>query len=490
MAKNKILLSVFLLTAFFAFSGRVDAAVLRMKPPQSEVTVGNIANIQVTVDTLGKVINNAESVIQFPTDLLEVVSINKTSSIFSLWVENPSFSNSAGQVTFNGGVPNPGFQGSNGTIVSIVFRAKKAGTASVLFLNSAVRENDGLGTDILSAAVPASISILPAPAPSAPAPAVPASGSTSATSAKSDLLAHITSSTHPDQTKWYGLSHVVLDWTNAQGVSAVRLGYDTNADGTPGVLYNDPISHKELQLNDGIWYFHVQEKGSSGWGPISTFRIQIDTTPPDPVVLKFPNGATTATSTIAVSFATTDVQSGIDHYRLTVDGNSFNVNSAEGSGIYALAAGDAGTHTLAVTAYDKAQNSISAEQQFTTVGVPEKPSTPAWGSLAWLIANYLALVLLALVALAAVVYVGWYLLHRFHNFRRRIVNKEERMHLLIHRQFNELKTAIADEVTALEHIKSKRKLTVEEERLINRLQKLIDQSESTIERELESVLKK
>lgn len=482
--KNNIFISVFLLAASFAFYGSADAAVLHMTPSQTEVTVGNIVTVQVIVDTAGKVINNAESVIQFPTDLLEVVSISKASSIFSLWVENPSFSNATGQATFNGGVPNPGFQGSNGTVVSIVFRAKKVGTASVLFLNAAVRENDGLGTDILTATAPAAITIAAAvwtPAPSTvPAAPVPEPNA---------LLARVTSSTHPDQTKWYNGSRVVLDWTNAQGVSAVRLGYDTNADGIPGVLYTDPISHKELQLNDGIWYFHVQQRGQSGWGPVATYRIQIDATPPSPVVLEFPNGATTATSTIAVSFTTTDSLSGIDHYRLAVDGSSSIISSQEGSGIYALPSGDAGTHTLTVTAYDKAQNAVSAEQQFTTIGSATPPA-PEWGSLAWLIANYLALLLLLLVALAFLIFIGWYLWHRFHNFRKRIVNREERMRIVVHRQFNELKDAIADEVTALEHIKSRRALTVEEERLINRLQKLIDQSESTIDKELENVLKK
>ena len=99
--RNKIFVVVFLFITFFAFSEQADAAALRMKPSQAEVTVGNIVRIQVAVDTQGKVINNTESVVQFPTDLLEVVSLDSASSIFSLWVENPSFSNTTGQVTFN-----------------------------------------------------------------------------------------------------------------------------------------------------------------------------------------------------------------------------------------------------------------------------------------------------------------------------------------------------------------------------------------------------
>ncbi len=164
---KKIFNLVSLVFIFFVFGLKSEAAVLWARPSQSEVSVGNIISIQVTVDTSGKVINNAESIIQFPRDLLEVVSIDKKTSIFSLWVEEPSFSNTSGQVTFNGGVPNPGFVGGNGNIISVVFRAKKPGVASVIFSNSAVRENDGLGTDILSGVAGSEISIV-APKPVEP----------------------------------------------------------------------------------------------------------------------------------------------------------------------------------------------------------------------------------------------------------------------------------------------------------------------------------
>ena len=71
---KKILNSLLLVFIFFVFGIKSEAAVLMMKPSQSEISVGNIINIQVAVDTLGKFINNAESIIQFPKDLLEVVS--------------------------------------------------------------------------------------------------------------------------------------------------------------------------------------------------------------------------------------------------------------------------------------------------------------------------------------------------------------------------------------------------------------------------------
>src|SRR3989344_4368368 len=105
--KNKRYILIFSLVLFVFSFGTAEAATLFIKPTQTEVSVGNIVHVQISVDTSGKVINNAESIVQFPKDLLEIVSLDKTASIFSLWVEEPSFSNSIGQATFNGGVPNP-----------------------------------------------------------------------------------------------------------------------------------------------------------------------------------------------------------------------------------------------------------------------------------------------------------------------------------------------------------------------------------------------
>jgi len=132
------------------FTNKIEAASLLLQPTASTISVGNIVSIKIIVNTQSQVINNAEATIQFPTDLLEVISTTKSSSIFNLWVEEPSFSNSTGRVTFNGGVPTPGFNGSNGYVATVTFKARKQGTASVIFTDGAVRANDGLGTDVLT----------------------------------------------------------------------------------------------------------------------------------------------------------------------------------------------------------------------------------------------------------------------------------------------------------------------------------------------------
>ena len=120
-----------------------SAATLYFSPSSGNFSVGNILTTSVLVNTQSQAINNSDAVINFPASLLEVVSVSKSGSVFSLWVEEPAFSNSAGTITFNGGLPTPGFNGTAGKIVNIVFRVKSAGSASLIFSSAAVRANDG-----------------------------------------------------------------------------------------------------------------------------------------------------------------------------------------------------------------------------------------------------------------------------------------------------------------------------------------------------------
>ncbi len=128
---------------------RADAATMSLNSSVVKVTEGSTFTVSVSVNTQGKTINNAEASISYPNDIVEVVSLGYGSSIFTLWAEVPSFSNSNGVISFNGGIPNPGYTGSGG-VMSVTFRAKKVGNASIALSGVAIRENDGLGTNIFS----------------------------------------------------------------------------------------------------------------------------------------------------------------------------------------------------------------------------------------------------------------------------------------------------------------------------------------------------
>lgn len=75
--------------------------------------------------------------INFPKNLVEVVRIDKTGSFITNWVEE-FFSNTTGEISLTGGVPNPGINtnNTNSLMATIVFKAKAGGTANVNFLDT------------------------------------------------------------------------------------------------------------------------------------------------------------------------------------------------------------------------------------------------------------------------------------------------------------------------------------------------------------------
>src|SRR3989344_4010226 len=110
-----------------------------------------LSNFTVTIkaDSLGEPVNAVRGVLTFPRDRLEIIGISKIGSILNLWVEEPRFSNVDGTLKFQGGVPNPGFMGSGGTVLHVIFRAKSAGATSLILKEGEGLANDGKATNIL-----------------------------------------------------------------------------------------------------------------------------------------------------------------------------------------------------------------------------------------------------------------------------------------------------------------------------------------------------
>src|SRR3989344_2914171 len=158
----KIIL-LFFLIVFAPFF--VNAANLGLSPSTVSRTVGSTFSVSVYVSSADKAMNAASGVISFPTDKLGVVSVSKTNSVMNLWVQEPTFSNTRGTVNFEGIALNPGYTGSQGTIITITFRTKSAGQANIKFSSGSVLANDGVGTNILIGFSNANITIQPIPSP-------------------------------------------------------------------------------------------------------------------------------------------------------------------------------------------------------------------------------------------------------------------------------------------------------------------------------------
>lgn len=148
--KNKIYFLILIALFFFANFSSVFAADISCVSDKLSVIENQTFTVNVNINTKGVYINNAEGVVSFPKDLLSAESVSVNGSIFSMWVEQPKLSNITGLVSFNGGIPTPGFNGAKGKVVSILFKAKKTGIAKISFSSANVYANDGMGTDITS----------------------------------------------------------------------------------------------------------------------------------------------------------------------------------------------------------------------------------------------------------------------------------------------------------------------------------------------------
>lgn len=350
--------------ALFSVASAAQGASLYFSSPSGSYTVGSALSVSVYVSSADQAMNAASGVISFSQDTLEVTSLSKSGSIFTLWVQEPSFSNSAGAVNFEGIVLNPGFTGADGKIITINFRVKAAGAALVSFSSGSVLANDGSGTNILTSLGNAQFN-LGDTAPSAPA--VPETITPSAVSG-APSAPKISSPTHPDPNKWYSKKDAKFTWSLPNGVTAVRLLYDKSPHSQPTVLYTSPIAEKEINdIKDGISYFHVQLENKSGWGGVSHFRFQIDTQPPEPMSIRFVDGDETENPRPVVIFSTTDSLSGIGYYTIKIgEGDFFSVApEIVESNPYTLHPQDPGKRTILIQAFDKAENHSTATKEFT-----------------------------------------------------------------------------------------------------------------------------
>lgn len=376
IVRRAFALTALLSTFYFLFFTPAFAATLSLSPSSGSVTQGETVTVNVLVGSSDQAMNAASGIVAFPSDKLEVLSVSKAGSVATLWVQEPSFSNSVGTVSFEGVVLNPGFTGASGKIVTITFRGKSEGVAKLSFSSGSVLANDGQGTEILTGSSGATLTVQKASSASSPAKkeSTPASSSSprSETPSKSESASiTITSSTHPDQAKWYRDNSPEFSWTLPKGALEVRTIVSESPRTTPSIRYAPPISEKAVtDLPDGTFYFLLQVRTSAGWGPIAKFQVNIDKTPPEKFRIKFPHGVSGLKPQPVILFDTVDKISGIDHYEVKVgDGGPKRTLASADSNPYVLPKLEPGSYTVAVAAFDRADNVTSAEEKFEIEGI-------------------------------------------------------------------------------------------------------------------------
>lgn len=358
--RYKVFTFLLFLFLFILFPKDADAAALYFSPTSGVLQQGESFSVTVSVSSTDQAMNAVSGVISFPEDMLEVGSLSKGGSVISLWVQEPSYSNSLGTVNYEGIVLNPGYTGNAGKLISLTFRAKLSGKATLRFSSGSVLANDGLGTNILQSLGTASFEITSGGTkPSAPSPAEdkrPAEEKKNIPSLPPVPV--VTSSTHLDDGKWYANNDPIFSWRLPSGTTGVDFLLDRNANTNPGTKSDGVVnSYRDEDVDDGTLYFHIRFQNAVGWGGVSHFKVQIDTKPPEKFVI---------TQTESFLFDAVDATSGIDFYDVKIDGNEPIQWVDDGSHTFVHPPLLVGRHLLSAKAVDKASNFLLQTAEFET----------------------------------------------------------------------------------------------------------------------------
>lgn len=457
----------------FVVPYRINAATLSLLPSSSNISVGNIITVKVFVNTLGKFINNGEGIIQFPSDLLEVVSISKNSSIFSLWVEEPSFSNYTGKITFNGGIPNPGFNGQSGYITSFTFKAKKQGIASVLFSDGTIRENNGLGTDILTGKFGSVINIM-----------VPGE-------------IKIPIKTYDENITPSEIFNPSIRFDGNQGI--IKLSNDniiSNVDYYTIQIDSDPsFKVKKDQLIDNEYYLPLQGEGNHTVNIVSfdktgkyTEHVLAFISPPVSVpILSLSSyeiingesvtiwGKTNYPNKQINVFLEADSKEFKRYAQATSDDGSFSITTdkIKTTGLISIYAETILSDTI------KSQSSEKVYLKVNQTKVVNFISTVFYPLL------YLILVLTLISIILFFLYLGWY---KFFGLRKKFKDESRQTAIEVHKAMLLLKEELNNQLKSLEKVKLDRNLNKKEEAIFNEIEKNIDGVDNFIEKKLKKLI--
>lgn len=356
-------LCVFLFACFswVVSAQSVEAASLYVSPATGSYAVGKTFTVNVMVSTPDQAANAYSGTVTYPSDTLEMTGLGKSGSVVSLLVQEPS--SNATRATFEGVTFNPGYKGGAGRIISLTFKAKKAGSAVVRVSTGSILANDGEGTNILTGLGTATFTIGDGvEQPTTPEEPKEVTGKLG--------IPGISSPTHPDSAKWYSLNDATFKWGLANGVDAVNILTDQNASSDPGTSSDGLFSTYTYQdVKDGVWYAHLRVRNKNGWSGVSHFTFQIDTVKPEMFTIKAIGKDETNSSAYAFLFDAKDALSGISHYDVKVDDSEFIAWTDDGTHTYKTPPVSAGAHTLTARAVDKAGNYLESSATFTAEGI-------------------------------------------------------------------------------------------------------------------------
>lgn len=261
-AENKMrkrYLFLFLFLAGLSFARFASAATAFFSPASGTFAERELP-VDILIDTEGVAVNNVNMTVKFPNDLLEVASVSANDSVFSMWVGAPKYSNELGTITFTAGVPNPGFTGETGQILSVLFRVKNQGTATLTFSNVSVRANDGYGTNVYRDGTKAVYTLNPAPFYESDRPRAPIF---------TEYPHELVTGDHLILHGLAGANNAVTLWVQKSGSDEESFDFASDTDGRFLFSYDKTVT-------EGVYRVWAEAKGSLGLASPPSEKISIE----------------------------------------------------------------------------------------------------------------------------------------------------------------------------------------------------------------------
>ncbi len=310
-------------------------SLMRLEPEGGILAKDVYAQVAVKVSTGGEAINAAQITLTYDPSIVRVEDIITANSFCdpSMFLEK-NIDNDKGEVNISCLTTKP-FTKENGTVVELLINPIKEGDFALQFADKTqILANDGLGTNVLRIATNGSYKVA------------------ATDKSSSELL--IFSSTHPNGEKWYSLRKINLTWHANGGRESYFYAFNERPNYLAGAQ-DKATASENVYLEpaaDGIYFFHLTAVGTK-LTRSSSYKIKIDTTPPEDFSVKASNLKINEGEIVRFEFSAKDKMSGLQKYFYAkIDNNDFfpalsplHISFPEG-----------GRHSVTFRVFDQANN--------------------------------------------------------------------------------------------------------------------------------------
>lgn len=376
------IITVILCFSFILCGKQAEAALFGFSIPEEDLETGELFSISVHLTSSGRAVNAVSGVVTIPSSL-EVISISSHGSIIGFWVKAPTYSAGERTIAFEGVIFNPGYEGSAGHLFQVHLRGSREGAGVVRMQSGAILAHDGQGTNVLerTSNIPVIIGT-PTEEVNDPEEELPneqnpeePEGTQSDPEGQEgeeeeDLptappaAPQLNSVTHPIEGAWYNHARPIVTWSLPRHITGARVGVSRTAKGAPTEVQQGAVStYQTRELEDGVWYLHVQIRNQIGWSPVSHYKVQIDTQAPTQISLKEIPRDDLSNPDVQFQLSAEDSLSGVNRFAVRLDNTEEYVWIDDSSNL-ALADMYPGMHGLSISAIDNAGNATSTSVVF------------------------------------------------------------------------------------------------------------------------------